>query len=337
MQLTDRFLVTEYRRSMKGKLSPPCGKPVGAQVHHTNLAEHEDDQRLLVCYHCGVECDMTAMRDERGEFLEKLGALRPAETVEPAGPLERKPATTPVKYRITYAKTGVAALTGHLDLVRVLPRVLRRAGLQAHYSEGFHPKPVMEFAPPLPLGVTGLHEIVDLALDDPIDPGELLARLRQNAPDGLYFRTVTRLPEGAKKLSRELAGAEYLVRVDGEHLARLPRTGSALDGLPARFLARDTAPWDVLRKRKPKTVDLRPAVEHVEWVDPQSVPRELASWRDAPRVLAVRVTLAGDAHARPEEVAAALLGEDPGFEAPHLARVRLVCRQHEAAPEFVAP
>jgi len=331
MQLTDRFLLTEYRRSMKGKLSPPCGKPVGAQVHHTNLAEHENDRRILVCYHCGVECDMTAMREERGTFLEKLGALQPAASAPPPLPA---PASTPAKYRIVYAKTGVAALTGHLDLVRVLPRVLRRAGLQAHYSEGFHPKPVMEFAPPLPLGVTGLQEAVDLSLDDAIEPGELLARLRRNAPPGLFFRTVTRLPEGARKLSRELTGAEYLVRVDPEHLAGLPHGARQLDELPARFLARTEATWEVLRKRKPKTVDLRPAVEHVEWVDRRDVPEELASWRDtAARVLAVRVKLEGDAHARPEEVAAAMLGQDPGFEAPHLARVRLVLRGSDAVPE----
>ena len=52
MQLEPRWLATEYRRAMRNKLSPPCGKPVGAQVHHSNLAEHEQDERILVCYNC---------------------------------------------------------------------------------------------------------------------------------------------------------------------------------------------------------------------------------------------------------------------------------------------
>jgi radical SAM-linked protein len=340
MQLTDRFLVTEYRRSMKGKLSPPCGKPVGAQVHHSNLAEHEEDRRILVCYHCGVECDMTAMREERGEFLEKLGALQPSPSPLPSSEpaLPNPTPHRPEKYRIVYAKTGVAALTGHLDLVRVVPRVLRRAGLRVRYSEGFHPKPVMEFAPPLPLGVAGLGEVVDLALDEPVDPGEFLARLRRNAPAGLVFRTVSRVPEGARKLSRVLTGAEYLVRVDAEHLAEFAHSDVDLDDLPARFLALSSVPWDVLRKRKPKSVDLRPAVDQLEWVDPRALPEELASWRDATRVLRVRVKLEGDAHARPEEVAAAMLGKDPGFEGPHLVRVRLLLRDDKAAvPAAPAP
>ena len=137
MKLEPRFLVTEYRRTLRNKLSPPCGKPVGAQVHHTNLADHDEDQRILVCYNCGVACDMSRMREERGEFLEKLGALSktPRKESAPAPtngngktprPEPRKEPGERHRYRVHFAKTGVAALTGHLDLVRVLPRIVRR-------------------------------------------------------------------------------------------------------------------------------------------------------------------------------------------------------------------
>ena len=58
-------------------LSPPCGKPKGDLVHHTNLAEADTDDRKLICYHCGVACDLQNMRVERKAFLESLGALTP--------------------------------------------------------------------------------------------------------------------------------------------------------------------------------------------------------------------------------------------------------------------
>ena len=34
--LEEGFLAREYKRALKGKLSPPCGKPYHAKVHHTN-------------------------------------------------------------------------------------------------------------------------------------------------------------------------------------------------------------------------------------------------------------------------------------------------------------
>jgi radical SAM-linked protein len=74
VSLAPGFLAREYRKALRDRLSPPCGKAVGMFVHHTNLEEHERDQRKLVCYHCGVACDMQKMRTDRADFLIKLGA-----------------------------------------------------------------------------------------------------------------------------------------------------------------------------------------------------------------------------------------------------------------------
>ncbi|HEU4405764.1 MAG TPA: TIGR03960 family B12-binding radical SAM protein [Polyangiaceae bacterium] len=75
--LEDGFLAREYRKALKGRLSPPCGKAAGMFVHHTNVADAEADARRLVCYDCGVACDMGAMRQERIDFLRAMGAERP--------------------------------------------------------------------------------------------------------------------------------------------------------------------------------------------------------------------------------------------------------------------
>jgi radical SAM family uncharacterized protein/radical SAM-linked protein len=72
--LEDGFLLGEYRKALKGRASPPCGKVAGMLVHHTNLADAEPDRRRLVCYDCGVACDLTTMRDDRLEALRDLGA-----------------------------------------------------------------------------------------------------------------------------------------------------------------------------------------------------------------------------------------------------------------------
>ncbi|HEX6240911.1 MAG TPA: TIGR03960 family B12-binding radical SAM protein, partial [Polyangiales bacterium] len=69
------FLAKEYRKALKNRLSPPCGKAVGNFVHHTNVEEHDADAKKFVCYNCGVACDLGAMRSERRDFLVKLDAL----------------------------------------------------------------------------------------------------------------------------------------------------------------------------------------------------------------------------------------------------------------------
>jgi radical SAM family uncharacterized protein/radical SAM-linked protein len=344
MKLERRFLLTDYKRSMKDKLSPPCGKPVGAQVHHTNLADHEEDTRILVCYHCGVACDMEAMRDERGEFLTKLGALgsagpalpfeisteQPEIGSRPEPPRNRRPLPPSLdqgnkhRYRLRFTKTGVAALTGHLDFVRTLPRVVRRAGIPAYYSAGFHPKPIMEFPPPLPLGMAGLDELVDVVLAEEVEAGSLVARLNAVAPDGLGFLAAAALPAGAHKLSRALVASETVVRVDPKHAAG--QDTEALDRAPDAFLARVSVPWEVTRKRRARTADLRPAVDAVEWIDEADAPSGLGFRRPGARYLRVRVLLNAEGHARPEEVAAAVLGADPGFEPVHMVRTALLTR-----------
>ena len=75
--LEDGFLLGEYRKAVKGRASPPCGKVAGMLIHHTNLADAEPDRRKLVCYDCGVACDLSKMREDRLVALRALGAAQP--------------------------------------------------------------------------------------------------------------------------------------------------------------------------------------------------------------------------------------------------------------------
>ncbi len=173
--LAPNFLAKEYRKAVKNRLSPPCGKAVGHFVHHTNLTEHDADPKKLVCYNCGIACDMTAMREDRRDFLVTLGALtkkvRPevVKAEQPTRKSQRMPTVQfeqgkAMRLRIAYTKLGRAAFRSHLDLVRLLPRIFRRLELPMYYSLGFHPKPEMVFGPALPLGVASSAEYVDVKL-----------------------------------------------------------------------------------------------------------------------------------------------------------------------------
>lgn len=223
--LEDGFLAREYRKAVASRLSPPCGKAKGMFIHHTNVAEAEADQRKLVCYDCGVACDLGQMRDERIGFLARMGANEPLVRlpVMPADP-KAKPETfrprrtggTPERWRLRFAKCGPSALLGHLDLIRELPRAIRRAGVRTAYTEGFHPKPAMTFGPALALGVASLDEYVDAKLLEAPDPETLLARLANVSAGGIRFLGARPLGPNDPAVSRIITGARYVVGLSAD-------------------------------------------------------------------------------------------------------------------------
>jgi radical SAM family uncharacterized protein/radical SAM-linked protein len=223
--LEDGFLAREYRKALKSRLSPPCGKVAGTFVHATNLDDAEAEKRRLVCYDCGVACDMTQMREERLVFLRKLGAYeRPASPAPRASgkirPMHEQPPArhaqgAPLRVRLHYRKVGRAAYRGHLDLVRVLPRVLRRVGAPLLYSQGFHPKPEMVFGPALSLGTSSLAEYVDVKLDSsvPFAREGLAARLCAVSEQGLEFVDCVDLGPEDAGINKVIDEATYVVGV----------------------------------------------------------------------------------------------------------------------------
>jgi radical SAM family uncharacterized protein/radical SAM-linked protein len=329
--LEDGFLLGEYRRALADRLSPPCGKPFGELLHHDNLADALADGRKLVCYDCGVACDLTRMREDRLVALRDLGAhvrTAPLPRSEPA-PRRRPPRPRPAfvqsqicRYRLRYAKLGRAAFLGHLDVGRVLQRILRRADVPAAYSRGFHPKPIFEFGPALALGVPSLGEIVDVSLTVDLDPAALRDRLREVCPEGIDILTVIALPPGAPRLAK---------LVDAYHLAILPApdgvafAAARLDRLARACLARDRIE---LARGDDRTVDVRPYLAAIDVLAGDDAARLCAAldWAPAPALLGARVRVTAQGSAKPMEVAVALGvagGAQPTAPRAHLARLGL--------------
>jgi radical SAM family uncharacterized protein/radical SAM-linked protein len=301
--LAEGFLAREYRRALKGRFSPPCGKPVEAKVHHNNLADALADRRKLVCYHCGVACDMTSMRDERIFFLDKMGAKqRPGVRTQPNRKqtaherVERGLAPhdfeqgRPHRYRLRYSKTGPMSLRGHLDMIRVLPRVFRRAGFALYYTEGFSPRPQLTFGPPLALGMHSLAEFVDVSLTRDVDEDGLFDTLSRASEEGLDFLEVRHLPDGEPSLTKRIDVIEYQVSLP-EYIE------DAYHDRLERFRIAEECPVTVTRKRKIRTVDAKSIVVSAELTSPQTLTLRVAE-------------SSGTASLRPAEIVGAILGVD---------------------------
>ncbi|MBL9028647.1 MAG: TIGR03960 family B12-binding radical SAM protein [Myxococcales bacterium] len=366
--LEDGFLAREYRKALQSRLSPPCGKAAGMFVHHDNVESARADARRLVCYDCGVACDLTKMREERVDYLARLGADKKRLPVVIRAPLLRaeeegaqaegedgaeaspepraRPATPAhtETYRLFFEKTGPMALLGHLDLIRELPRVFRRVGLEVAYTKGFHPKPDMTFGPALSLGVASLEEAIDVKLPGRLDPDglvDLAKRMTERSPDGLTFLRIQRVPPGAPRISAAVVGARYailLARGVAEELAGGAPVEAWLAARVSAVLAADAVRVRREVKGLAKMVDVRSYLEDVRPLSEatREAVRRAAFVGDLVGFEAAAI-IRGDGAAKPSEIAEVLAGAPCPFAVVRLG-LTLGSGQPEVSPiESAAP
>ena len=320
----DEFLRKELHKAMQDKLSPPCGKPVGRLLHPASVADAEAaDQRKLVCYDCGVACDLGEMKRQRLFFLRRMNAWSPRAPLPSVrrngqGTGRRnsqRPATDsmqgePARFRLRYSKLGPAAFLAHLDLVRHLPRAFRRAGLEIYYSKGFHPKPGLSFGPALGLGIPSLGEFLDVKLVDKVTPEEILRRLHAVSPPGIEFLAAAALVDGDLPLGRVLTESHFAVRLP-EGLSA--STAEALWNAGEPLLATRRERSDSRRPDRGNTSDVRKSIVFAKAavIEERRLLAEKLGWpvEEREKVLEFGLVVSALGSARPVEVLEAFFGE----------------------------
>jgi radical SAM family uncharacterized protein/radical SAM-linked protein len=336
--LEEGFLLREYRKALKNRLSLPCGKVAGAFVHATNLRDASGEDRKLVCYDCGVACDLSAMREQRLVYLRKLGADEPrsaAPAPSRVAPSKKPPARIVQgearRYRFVYEKLGAAAFLSHLDLIRALPRAFRRLELPLFYSQGFHPKPDMTFGPALSLGVSSLGEAVDLKIAADFDAAALLDELTAGAQPGLRFVGGARLGPEDPGVNRVIDTARYAVGIPRSAVA----AGDAGAWIAERIAIALAAPELVVIRRIDgvgKKVNVR---EFLRSIGPSAAAAEALARAGVVGdllPLAVEVDVRGSGGVKIAEVVEAVF--DP--ELPHRS-VRVALGKTRADGSFASP
>ena len=194
------------------------------------------------------------------------------------------------RLRLRFAKGEPLKYISHLDLARTWERVFRRAGLPVAHSQGFNPRPRLQIAAALPVGVTGRAEVLDLWLTEALTPGEAEARLRPCLPPGLEVLDVMETELRAPALQAQVRAAEYRVEVWNRE---------PVEAVRSRVQALLDAP-SILRQRQHKgklqTYDLRPLIQAVT-VEPGP---------DGGQVLTMCLQASPAGAGRPDEVLKAL-------------------------------
>lgn len=162
-----------------------------------------------------------------------------------------------LKLRIKYTKTGVLRFIGHLDVMRLFQKAIRRAKLEVSYSKGFSPHQIISFAAPMPLGMTSEGEYFDGEFDNVTSTEDMMKRLNDTLPEGVKVLDIVILDEGAKPSMSIVSASDYYIykneECEADNIAILQKT---LD----EFMAQDSVMIMRKTKTKEEMADIKPAI-----------------------------------------------------------------------------
>ncbi|MBN1932875.1 MAG: TIGR03960 family B12-binding radical SAM protein [Desulfobacterales bacterium] len=135
------------------------------------------DCRNGECKKCGV-CDFQVLQPKISApcVMENDDALKPKTIPNPSYKT----------FKVSYSKQNIAKHLGHLELVNVITRALKRAEIPVKFSEGFHPLPKISFDDPLPIGIESVEEFFYLTVPEAIKPRDVTEGLNKHLPTGLF-------------------------------------------------------------------------------------------------------------------------------------------------------
>ncbi len=225
------YLKEEYENALKEIMTPDCRKG---------------------CLECGV-CDFKEIKPniitEWSLPEKRVSKSVSSDVVKQKG-----------RYRITFTKKGPARYISHLELIKLLTRAFRRAGLDIVFSEGYHPMPKFSFACALPVGTESLCETLDIELFNPAIPEELKENLNHHLPDGVKIMDVRDITGSAKGMS--VKESHYHMGVSGLETDR---------ELLTDFINSNS--YEIIKKtdKGVKKIDARKMVKSIGFIDDNSI------------------------------------------------------------------
>jgi radical SAM-linked protein len=202
------------------------------------------------------------------------------------------------RVRIRFTKQDDLRWISHRDLIRLWERLFRRSGIALSMTEGFHPKPRMNFPSALAVGIAGTDEMleVDLAADYSAD--SLRTIIAPELPPGMMLGEIEVLPAPDRKAQAKSVTFEVAIPVGRrESLARRIEEVLQSESL------------QIEREGRKTPLDLRPLIG------------ELSLTADGE--LQMRLIVDREGSARPREVLEALGVADLEYEGYFLTRTKV--------------
>jgi radical SAM family uncharacterized protein/radical SAM-linked protein len=213
------------------------------------------DCRYHECNQCGV-CDFQTIQPivYKSEVNAKNISPPKATGSTREGCREINMEESHFKYLVTYKRLGNICYLGHLEILQLIFRALRRANIQPNFSKGFNPSPKVSFSPALPVGIESLAEY--FIMDLPILLSDLprsIALLDSKLPEGLTILDIClhsgQIPQDTLNTYRILLP---------RNITETERNRLELFRNVDRFLINKT------RKGKNREIDIRPLIRSID-------------------------------------------------------------------------
>jgi radical SAM family uncharacterized protein/radical SAM-linked protein len=229
------------------------------------------DCRYHACQKCGL-CDFKTLfpivynRADKAATQES-SQKKPTNLSDGKRTNSIKTAAGHYKYLVHYSRTGDICHLGHLEILQLIFRTLRRASVTTNYSQGFNPSPKISFGPALPVGTESLAEFFIMDLPAPLaDPSSVAERLN------------AKLVPGLKILGIEIHSGKIPQKLTTTYTLTLPDT---LTDLEERKIDEFTGTASYVigktRKGKTKEIDIRPLIKNISIINPETVSLEMVS------------------------------------------------------------
>ncbi len=239
------------------------------------------DCRYHACQLCGL-CDFKTIKPvvQNKKQIPAVVPDRPqpqASTEDPAH----------FKYKVSYQRRGIICLLGHLEILQLVFRAIRRAGIETHFSQGFNPSPKISFGPAMPVGTESLCEYFIMDLPALLsNSSQTVDELDCQLPEGL---TVTAIELHSGKLPQSLL-INYTITCPQPFTEQ---ESANLDD----FLASESHTITRSRKGKTREIDIRPLVSQGKLTAPNTLDLEL-------------ITTAGQPGIKPQQILTLVMGLD---------------------------
>ena len=226
------WLVNEYQRSLKDALSQPC------------------DEK---CSACGV-CQNTDYK----KVIYPKNSYEPDKTALPVDKSQT------FSYRLLISKTGDLKYISHLDWLGTFYKVLKRAGLNLAFSQGFNPSPKISASVALPIFVESKGEFLDIEIHDFKTPEELQNLIQANLPDGAEVLKVLNIEKNANSIDKIIYWGKYSAKMQDKTLVK---------SLDLRYKISELLNKDEIliektsKKGLRQNINIRPSIKSLEIID----------------------------------------------------------------------
>ena len=113
--------------------------------------------------------------------------------------------------RCLFERKGNCSYVGHLDLMHIFDRAVRRAEMPILYTQGYNPRPMIVFALPLGVGIHTVGDYVDISLAYEVKAEEFIPKVNAQLPQGVKITKGINIPEPKNSLMSVVTTAKYCI------------------------------------------------------------------------------------------------------------------------------